>query len=80
MENFESSEKPANKTPLIYSRFDYNKRVKLRSELEKLFNSIGIDAEMNMPDFILAEMVDNFIMTIYNAKRGVDNYKSTKEN
>lgn len=79
MENLESFEKPRNKTPLIYSRFDFEKRVELRYELENLFNRLGIDSIMNMPDFILAEMVDNFLMTTYNTKRAVDDHKSIKE-
>lgn len=67
MENkIEATQKNPNITPLIYTSFDYDKRVKMRSELEKLFNRLSIDNEMNIPDFILAEMVDNFIMTVYN--------------
>ena len=77
MENkFETIEKNPNTTPLIYSNFDYGKRVKLRSELEKLFNKLSIDAEMNMSDFILAEMVDNFIMTVYNANNATNKLKN----
>ena len=67
-------EKPRNKTPLIYTTFNYDKRVKMRSELEKLFNRLSIDNEMNMPDFILAEMVDNFIMTIFNTNKAVNKF------
>lgn len=73
MENkFESIEKPTNKTPLIYSTFNYEKRVKMRSELEKLFNRLSIDNELNVPDFILAEAVDNYIMTMYNTNKAIN--------
>lgn len=73
MENkFETIQKNSNITPLIYTSFDYDKRVKMRSELEKLFNRFSIDNEMNMPDFILAEMVDNFIMTVYNTNNATN--------
>ena len=72
MENkFEAIQKNPNITPLIYTSFDYSKREKMRSELKKLFNQLSIDNEMNIPDFILAEMVDNFIMTIYNTNKAV---------
>lgn len=73
MENkFEAIQKNPNITPLIYTSFDYGKRQKLRIELENLFNKLSIDAEMNIPDFILAEMVDNFIMTIYNTNKAIN--------
>ena len=75
----ENTEKPSNKTPLIYSQFNGEKRMKLRSELEILFNKLGIDSEMNMPDFILAEMVDNFIMTVYNTNNAVGKFIASKK-
>lgn len=73
MENkSESIEKPRNTTPLIYTTFNYEKRVKMRSELEKLFNRLSIDSELNVPDFILAEAVDNYIMTMYNTNKAIN--------
>lgn len=71
----EQKEIPTNKTPLIYSRFDYSKRIKMRKELEVMFNRLCIDSEMDMHDFILAEMVDNFLVTIYNTKNAVSELK-----
>lgn len=76
--NVESVEKNRNTTPLIYTNFDYDKRVKLRLELEMLFNRLSIDNEMNMPDFILAEAVDNFIMTMYNTNRAICNLSNNR--
>ena len=72
----EATQKNPNITPLIYSSFDYGKREKLRAELEKLFNQLGIDNEMDMTDFVLAEMVDNFIMTVYNANNATNKLKN----
>lgn len=74
----ELKEIQTNKTPLIYSRFDYTKRVKMRKELEVMFNKLGIDSEMDMQDFILAEMVDNFLVTIFNTKNAVSGLKNNK--
>ena len=61
-----------NKTPLIYSHFDYTKRVELRKKLEAIFNELGIDTVMGIHDFILAEMVDNFLCVAYNAKKATE--------
>jgi hypothetical protein len=63
---------PKNKTPLIYSHFDYTKRVELREKLEHIFNELGIDNVMGIRDFILAEMVDNFLCVTYNTKREME--------
>ena len=73
--DMETKETQTNKTPLIYSRFDHSKRVKMRKELEVMFNKLSIDSEMDMQDFILAEMVDNFLVTIYNTKNAVSELK-----
>lgn len=67
----EMIEEHPNATPLIYTTFNYEKRVKMRSELEKLFNRLSIDNELNVPDFILAEAVDNYIMTMYNTNKAI---------
>lgn len=69
---YEMIEKNSNITPLIYSTFNREKRIKMRSELEKLFNRLSIDNELNVPDFILAEAVDNYIMTIYNTNKAIN--------
>ena len=63
---------PKNKTPLIYSHFDYTKRVELREKLEHIFNELGIDSVIGIRDFILAEMVDNFLCVTYNTKRAME--------
>lgn len=63
---------PKNKTPLIYSHFDYTKRVELREKLERIFNELGIDNVMGIRDFILAEMVDNFLCVTYNKKKAME--------
>ena len=75
MELKELEEKPTNTTPLIYTQFDYYKREEMRKELQYMFNRMSIDSLMEMPDFILAEIVDNFLMTIYNTKNAVENFK-----
>lgn len=64
--------KPDNKTPLIYSHFNYQRRVEMRRELEHLFNRLGVDNQIGIRDFVLAEMVDNFIMTVYNSKQAME--------
>lgn len=63
---------PKNKTPLIYSHFDYTKRVELREKLEHIFNELGIDTVVGIRDFILAEMVDNFLCVTYNTKKEME--------
>lgn len=68
----EISTSPKNKTPLIYSHFDYTKRVELREKLEHIFNELGIDNVMGIQDFVLAEMVDNFICVTYNTKKAME--------
>lgn len=72
MDKCEINDGPRNTTPLIYSHFNYGKREQLRKELENIFNILGIDNEIGMRDFILAEMVDNFIVTIYNTKKATE--------
>lgn len=64
----ESETTPTNVTPLVYTTFPHKKRVALRKELEEMFNRLSIDNEFGIPDFLLAEMTDNFLMTIYNTK------------
>lgn len=44
----------------------------MRRELEHLFNRLGVDNQIGIRDFVLAEMVDNFIMTVYNSKRAME--------
>lgn len=63
---------PKNKTPLIYSHFDYTKREELREKLETIFNELGIDNVMGIRDFVLAEMVDNFLCVTYNTKKAME--------
>lgn len=75
----DQEEKLSYSTPLIYTSFDYKKRCALRDELELLFNRLSIDSVMNIPDFILAEMVDNFIMTVYNTNKAVQKWKGGEE-
>ena len=71
-----------NKTPLIYSHFDYTKRVELRERLEHIFNELGIDNVMGIHDFILAEMVDNFLCVTYNTKKAMEDlgYNNVEDN
>lgn len=72
----ELEKKPRNSTPLIYTLFDYKKGCDLRDKLKILFNSLSIDNEMNIPDFILAEMVYNFLMTVYNTNKATEKLKN----
>lgn len=65
-------------TPLIYSRFDYKKMYDLMGELQVLFNRLSVDSEMDIPDFILAEMVTNFLLTIYNTNNAVKKFEEKK--
>lgn len=73
---------PKNKTPLIYSHFDYTKRVELREKLEHIFNELEIDNIIGICDFILAEMVDNFLCVTYNTKKAMEDlgYHNVAEN
>lgn len=64
--------KPDNKTPLIHSHFNYHRREEMRLELKHLFNRLGVDNQIGISDFVLAEMVDNFIMTVYNSKQAME--------
>lgn len=74
----EKADNERNATPLIYTNFDYKKRCDLIGELHTLFNRLGIDNEMNIPDFILAEMVVNFLMTVYNTNNAVKKFEGKK--
>ena len=68
-EHIERDLTPTNNTPLVYSEIDYTKRQGFRIGIEHLINELGLDTELGIADFILAEMFDNLLTVIYNTKK-----------
>ena len=57
-----------NSTPLIYNHilFKDGGLEQFLRELSNLYNKFGIDSELNIRDFLLAEMTFNFLAVINN--------------
>ena len=57
-----------NKTPLIYNHLNFKDggQEQFLRELSNLYNKFGIDSELNIRDFLLAEMTFNFLAVINN--------------
>lgn len=85
MSNCDACPAPDNVTPLLYpcyakdEQLDYEKLRQLRKELEDLYNRLNIDTELNMADFLLAEMTYNFLIAVRNATRKQDELRLSSE-
>jgi len=58
--------KPKNVSPLLYGEIDIKKREILLERLEELYNNLGIDTELNTPDYLLAEYTLNCLVSYGN--------------
>ena len=63
----EIERKNPNCSPMLYGAIDYSKREVIVKELERLYNSLGIDDEMSTPDYLLAEYTLNCLIAYGNA-------------
>jgi len=62
----EIDSKSKNISPLLYGVIDIKKREMLLERLEELYNNLGIDAELNTPDYLLAEYTLNCLVSYGN--------------
>lgn len=58
--------KNRNVSPLLYGVIDSKKREILLTRLEVLYNLLGIDTELNTPDYLLAEYTLNCLVSYGN--------------
>ena len=56
-----------NVSPLLYGVIDSKKREIFLKRLEELYNILGIDTELNTPDYLLAEFTLNCLVSYGNA-------------
>ena len=71
MKEVDASYKLPNITPQIFSDlFEYYEDDKKFIEaLTELINTYNIDSKLEMPDFLIAEMIRNNLATLYNTQK-----------
>lgn len=57
-----------NYCPILYGTISQEKREELVKKLTSLYNRMGIDSDLNIHDFVLAENTLNYLITIGNIK------------
>ena len=66
----EVCEEKSGNMPQMYGAIPYEKRVRLIKELELIYNALGIDADLNIPDYIIAQYtVNNIVLLAETVKR-----------